>query len=265
MISLFVSNSDPKNTSNNGSQVTLALNPAVMLNPDKKYYASAVEVDIVFCFANIFTGVNDKFVYKEMKGGILTTFTHIFSQGLYSVSAIQDEINRITQGDVQNSSLFILEPDTSTSHIFIHFRSTTCKLDCSGADNIMQILGYPASTGLLDAVAHVNDFYEGNNAQLNNVQNVLLLASFVNGSYKNEQSQNVLCSITPDVGPYSTIQYRPNLNIYVPVTQQILDTISFSLVDQTGKPINMGYNNPGDTVELWSARIVIVEENKVKA
>ena len=89
MISLFVSNSDPKNTSNNGSQVTLALNPAVMLNPEKKYYASAVEVDIVFCFANIFTGVNDKFVYKEMKGGILTTFTHHFSQGLYSVSAIR--------------------------------------------------------------------------------------------------------------------------------------------------------------------------------
>ena len=54
MISLFVSNSDAKNVSNNGSQVTLSLNPPIMLNPDKKYYASAVEVDIVLCFANIF-------------------------------------------------------------------------------------------------------------------------------------------------------------------------------------------------------------------
>ena len=247
MISLFVSNSDSKNTSNNGSQVTLSLNPAIMLNPDKKYYASAVEVDIVFCFANIFTGVNDVFSYKEMKNGALTTFTHHFSQGLYSLNAIQDEMNRSTQADVQTSALFVLEPDTSTSHIFIHFRSTTCKLDCSGADNIMQILGYPVSTGLLDAEAHVNDWYEGNNAQLNTVQ-------------------NVLCSVTPDVFPYSTIQYRPNLNIYVPVTQNILDTISFQLVDQTGKPINMGVNNnDGDTAELWSARIVIVESDKVKA
>ena len=236
-----------------------------MLNPDKKHYASAVEVDIVFCFANIFTGVNDVFKYQEMKNGALTTFTHHFSQGLYSLNAIQDEMNRSTQADVQNSALFVLEPDTSTSHIFIHFRSTTCKLDCSGADNIMQILGYPVSTGLLDAVAHVNDWYEGNNAQLNTVQNVLVLASFVNGSYKNEQSQNVLCSVTPDVFPYSTIQYRPNLNIYVPVTQNILDTISFQLVDQLGKPINMGVNNNGDTAELCSARIVTVEEDKVKA
>ena len=200
-----------------------------------------------------------------MKNGVLTTFTHHFSQGLYSLNAIQDEMNRCTQADVQNSALFILEADTSTSHIFIHFKSTTCKLDCSGADNIMQILGYTSSEGLLGPVTYVNDFYEGNTCQLNNVQNVLLIASFVNGSYKNEQSQNVLCSVTPDVFPYSTIQYRPNLNIYVPVTQNILDTISFQLVDQTGKPINMGVNNNGDTAELWSARIVIVEEDKVKA
>ena len=260
MISLFVSNSDSKNVSNNGSQITLSLNPPIVLNPNKKYYACATEVDIVYCFANIFTGINNVFKYQEMKNGVLTAFSHNFSQGLYSLNAIQDEMNRCTQADVQNSALFVLEPDTSTSHIFIHFRSTTCKLDCSGSDNIMQILGYPASTGIIGPVTHINDFYEGNNCQLNNVQNVLILASFVNGSYKNEQSQNVLSNVTPDVEPYSSILYRPQMGVFVPIKQNILDTITFQLVDQTGKAINMGMNNIGDVAELWSMRVIIVEE-----
>ena len=260
MISLFVSNSDTKNTSNNGSQVTLSLNPAIVLNPNKKYYACATEVDIVFCFANVFTGVNNKFIFYDTAISA-SPFTYSFSQGIYSFNAIQEEINRATQKYLQNSNLFELEADTSTSHIYIHFKNTTCKVDCSGADNIMQMLGYPASTGILDSVPYANDFYEGNNCQLNTVQNVLITASFVNGSYKNEQSQNVLCSVTPDVVPYSTILYRPQMGVFVPIKQNILDTITFQLLDQTGKAINMGINNVGDTVELWSMRLIIVEED----
>ena len=81
--------------------------------------------NVVYCFANIFTGVNDKFKCSEIKNGVLTAFTHTFSQGLYTWKAIQEEINRITQSDVQNNYLFVLEPDTSNSNIYVHFMSTT--------------------------------------------------------------------------------------------------------------------------------------------
>ena len=99
MISLFVSNSDQNITSKNGTQITLSLNPPIILDPNKKYYASCLECDIVYCFANIFTGKNDKFKYSEMKNGVLTNFTHTFSQGIYTVEAIQEEINRTTQSE----------------------------------------------------------------------------------------------------------------------------------------------------------------------
>lgn len=262
MITLFVSNSNPQITSSNGSQVTLSLNPPIMLDPNKKYYASAVEVDIVYCFANIFTGVNDKFKYSE--GGV--NYTHTFSQGIYSISALQEEINRCTQSDVQNDYLFVLEPDTSTSHIYIHFMSKTSTIDCRGSDNLMKILGYPEdsnTTGILGPVININDFYEGDNCKLNNIQNVLILASFVNGAYQNSQARNVLASVTPDVAPYSTILYRPQYPVFVPVTQNILDQISFQIVDQDNNSINMGKHTGDDTYERWSARIIIKELDKI--
>lgn len=141
-IALFVSNNDPNTTSLNGSKITLSMNPSITLKPDKKYYATVIEADVVYCFANIFTGINDKFKYTEFYNGVDTTFEHTFSQGIYTWKAIQDEINRCTQSDVQNNFLFVLESDTSTSHMYIHFMTNTCTIDCSGNDNMMQILGY---------------------------------------------------------------------------------------------------------------------------
>ena len=264
MISLFVSNTDTKVTSNNGSQIQLSLNPAIVLDPSKKWFASIYEMDVVYCFANIFTGVNDKFKYSEMKNGVLTSFTHTFSQGLYTWKAIQEEINRCTQLDVQNSYLFVLEPDTSTSHMYIHFMTTTCKLDCTGDDNMLQILGYDKTAGVLGPALHFNDYYEADNSRLNNIQNLYVLASFVSGSYQNSQAKNVLGAVTPDVAPYSTILYRPQQPIYVPVTQNVLDTITFQLVDQDNKSLNLGIHDPAtDDPERWSMRIIIKEDSKI--
>ena len=142
--------------------------------------------------------------------------------------------------------------------------TNTSSIDCSGSTNMMSILGYPAISGTLGPVTHINDFYEGEKCELNNIQNVYLLASFVNGSYQNAQCKNVLASITPDVKPFSTIMYRPQSPIYVAVSQNLLDTISFQLVDQLGQPINLGIIDPTtDIPELWSARIIIKEFDKL--
>ena len=57
MISLFVSKTDKRVTSNNGSQIQLSRNPAIVLDLSKKWFASIHKMDVVYCFANIFTGV----------------------------------------------------------------------------------------------------------------------------------------------------------------------------------------------------------------
>ena len=166
MYSLFVNNI---NSANNGSSVQLSMNPAISLDPNKKYYASVHEMDIVYCFPNVITGQNDTFIFSEMVGSTLTEFTVQFSQGIYSINALQSEINRWTQDKVQNPNLFVLEPGQSSSHVYIHFMTTTCTINCSGSNNVMQILGYESSDGVLGPVQYINDFYEGDKAILNNI------------------------------------------------------------------------------------------------
>lgn len=264
MFSLFVSNTDTKVTSNNGSKINLSLNPPIILDPNKKWFASIFEMDVVYCFANILTGVNDQFKYREVKGGIPTSFTHTLSQGIYTWKAIQEQINRFTQEDLQNDNLFVLEPDTSTSHMYVHYLSTTASIDCRGDDNMMQIMGFDPSAGIMGPVTYYNDYYEGDNSRFNNIQNLYVVASFVSGSYQNSQAKNVLGAVTPDVAPYSTILYRPQQPIYVPVTQNILDQITFQLVDQDNNVLNLGVHDVNsDDPERWSLRVIIKSEDKI--
>ena len=91
----------------------------------------------------------------------------------------------------------------------------------------------------------------------------LYLLFFVNGSYQNAHSKNVLASITPDVSPYSTIMYRTQIPLYVPVTQSVLDTITFQLVDQDNREINLGVHDQTDSPERWSMRSIIKSEEKL--
>ena len=91
-----------------------------------------------------------------------------------------------------------------------------------------------------------------------------VLASFVSGSYQNSQSKNVLAEVTPDVAPYSTVMYRPQQPIYVPVTQNVLDTITFQLVDQDNHILNLGVHDPTtDEPERWSMRVILRNEEKI--
>ena len=100
---------------------------------------------------------------------------------------------------------------------------------------------------------------------MNNIQNLYVLASFVSGSYKNSQSKNVLLlgAVTPDVAPYSTILYRPQQPIYGPVTQNVLNTITFQLVDQDNTSLNLGIHDALDKPERWSMRVILKSEDKI--
>ena len=81
---------------------------------------------------------------------------------------------------------------------------------------------------------------------------------------KTVNQKNVLAEVTPDVAPYSTVMYRPQQPFYVLVTQNILDTIIFQLVDQDNHVLNLGVHDvTTDEPERWSMRVILKNEEKI--
>lgn len=263
MIPIFIKNKSQDNTiiSNNGSTVTLFCNPAIMLDYKKKYTLSLVEADISWVSPNIISGRNNRLIFLTdlTNTGIYTCWTHLIPTGLYSLDELQREIDRACQDKVNESGLFKLEANTATSKIYIHFTSNKIKLSCIGVDNVLQVLGFLPTSGVLGPVDTANDFYEGDEkASLNNVSNIMVNCSIIHGSYINSTESNTLASILPDVEPYSLIQYRPNFLIKVPITRNSISQLTVNLTDQDGNALNfMGTNN---NYELWHIRLVIEEE-----
>ena len=105
-ITLFINNTAGNNTTINplGNQVTVNLNPAVHLDNKKRYVLRIISAQIPYCFPNVFTGINDN-IYYTYKGN---PFTMTFPQGIYSLSAINDEMIRQTN-DLNNAPYLIFK------------------------------------------------------------------------------------------------------------------------------------------------------------
>ncbi len=88
-ITLFIDNTSGNYTKVNhlGNQVTVNLNPGLHLDKEKTYVLRVMSAQIPYCFSNVFTGKNDK-IYYSYKGN---NYQMTFPQGIYSLSAINDE------------------------------------------------------------------------------------------------------------------------------------------------------------------------------
>ena len=76
-------------------------------------------------------------------------------------------------------------------------------------------------------------------------------------------NKKVLGAVTSDVAPYSTILYRQQKPIYVPATQNVLDKITFKLVDQYNRSLNLGIRDILDEPERLYTRVILKSEDKI--
>ena len=96
-----------------------------------------------------------------------------------------------------------------------------------------------------------------NQAQLNSLQNILVKCDITTGSYSNSQLSNIICAVTPNVSPYSTIIYTPVHPVRCPINIRRIENITITLTDQNGNDIDIGSDNGAQSPELWSVYLTI--------
>src|ERR1039457_6571212 len=94
MISIFFNNSKHSNKTVNslGNQVTVNLNPPLLISDKKNYHLGLLQANIVYCQPNVFVGKSNwlTYMYTSSKFSPQSEKTIAFDTGLYTI----DDINR---------------------------------------------------------------------------------------------------------------------------------------------------------------------------
>ena len=114
MISLFISNNPSSNkiVSTLGNQVTVQLNPSILLDEKKTYHLRLLQANLIYCQPNIFSGKNNQLTYKYTSSKFTPQAekTIVFDTGLYTIQDLNTKI-----------SLYMLAEEGTDKVILLHF------------------------------------------------------------------------------------------------------------------------------------------------
>lgn len=257
-INLFIQSDDSSVVDDNGSSILLNFNPALHLHKieGKNWYCKCVSASIPYISPNI-TNKYSMFLFSyEGNQHILAMET-----GLYDVMSLQTKMDFMIRQTLNiNKSLFQILPDTSTGKVYIKALSTDFSIQFDnrlGGSNVMQIIGFLPTTPAFIPTYNGQTVVGTNDTHIDQLQVINLHVSFVSSSYQTNQSSDVLCSINPNVTPYSRIQYDPQNPPICMIDKQNIYSARVELRDQNGILLNMslqGYKEP------WSVNLQVFQE-----
>ena len=260
-ITLFIDNTSGTYTKVNqlGNQVLINLNPGVHLEKEKSYVLRVISAQIPYCFSNVFTDVNDK-IYYTYKG---VSYQMIFPQGIYSLSAINDEMSRQTNDNNNAPYILGVQGDVANSSVYLVFNESTVTVNCNHSDSLLIKLGFPMSAGPIGPFAEQGTQYSlGNPAFLNSTSSILMSCDACEGSYKNGTSSSIVASMIINTTPFATIEYEPFNPPKINVSKFDIESLTFTLFNQNLEPLDLNSNSGTQAYEPWSAVIEIDEFDK---
>lgn len=257
-ITLFIDNTatDSVKVNNTGNQITTILNPPIHLDNKKKYVLRVISPQILYCFSNVFTDVNDKVYYTKDN----QPYRIVFPQGIYTLNSINEEISRQTNDNNSNPYLFSVQGDAANSSVYIEFNDSLLTIDCNHSDSLLINLGFPMSTGVIGPYFEAGTQYSlGNHADLNTTSSLYINCDICSGSYTKGSTSSVVASILINSLPFTTIDFEPLNPVRIDISRYDINSITFTLLNQDLKPVDMNSNNGTQKYEPWSCVIEIDE------
>jgi len=229
--------------SGNSSDFTTYYPCSIGLNPNKKYEAALLSIDVYNSFPNI-TEENNKFKYSTDSG---TTWKIIaLDTGSYELTTINDEIQRLMiindDYDKENNTFYInISAKTSTLKSVIGITNESYQIDFSVANSIGSTLGFWPLTIL-------HGYHESQEiVDIMKINSILVNVDFISGSYNKGSQYPVIYSFSPNVSPGRKIAERPNPSlVFYPVNKSDITSMRLWLTDQNNNLVDVR----GETVTV---------------
>ena len=185
-----------------------------------------VNLETYYSFANIRKG-NNSFKWS-IDGGKTWSLLHIPTE-CYELKAINAETTRIRG----NSDITIL-PNVNTLQCILNVVDATCKVRFDVPNSLASVLGFKQ-----DIVYGVGRHASEKLVNIMSVNSILVHCNIIHSSYMRGQQAPVVYNFFPNAAPGQKILDAPNNLIYLPVTVDVISTLSLWLTDQVGELLDL--------------------------
>ena len=186
-----------------------------------------VNLDMYYSFANIREGDNNSFKWS-VDGGENWTILHV-PTGCYELKAINAEIIHIRG----NSDITIL-PNVNTLQYILTVVGAKCKVGFDVPNSLAGVLGFEKS--IYGVGRHASE----NLVNIMSVNSILVYCNIIHYPYMHGTQAPVAYNFIPTYRSWAKkILEAPHNVIYLPVTVDVISTLSLWLTGQHGKLLDL--------------------------
>ena len=220
--------------SDTSSDFTTYIVPPLILDPNKRYEAALLSIDMYNSIPNV-TEENNQLQYSLDDGATWKTIK--LPIGSYELGNINEEIQRqmVEKGDYdKEKEQFYLNVtgNISTLKSIVEITKDKFKVNLG---NLGSTLGFPPNQILKQG------YHESPNiVDIMKINSILVKVDIICGSYVGKSQSPAIYSFYPNVPPGRKIVERPNPSlIYYPVNTRSIESIRLWLTDQDNKPVDI--------------------------
>jgi hypothetical protein len=245
----------------NTTDFTTRLSPSIRLDPNKKYEAALLSINLFNTIPNI-TEENNKFRYSTDNG--VTWKIISLNIGAYEIIGINDEIQRqmTINGDydsVNNEQYISITTKIAESKCILNITNQNYRVDFGIPNSIASTLGFHSV--IISQKYNISQEI----VDITKINSVLVNTDIISGSYVNGTQSPAIYAFDPNiVSPGYKINECPNPSlIYYPVNRTDINSIRIWLTDQTNKLINL--RGERVTVRLHIREVKDIEKQIINA
>jgi len=222
----------------NSSSFTTNFNQPICTDPNAKYEAALISLDMFNAIPNIVKDVNDLFEYSSNNG---VSWKQIrLGTGSYEINSINDEIQRVmvVNGDYDKTkqSYFItISPDLSNLTSVIEIENEQYKVRFQPPNSIGPLLGFDNA----DSVIGFGYNESPKTVDITKVHTILVNTNIIMGNRIDSLESSDIYSFSPNVPPGYKISERPHSFMYFPLSRSNIDSMNIWLTDQNSNLIDV--------------------------
>ena len=221
------------NLSRASSDIRTSIYPPIKLDPSKRHEMALIRLETYNSIPNV--DENNNIIRYELNGEI---YDIVIPTGAYELS----QINEVIQNKLIHPNAFEILANNNTLKSIIRINETGVIVHFNHENSMKDLLGFHVET-----VEGIGEHEGSSIVNILKVNSIFVNCDLVSGSFVNGSHEPVLYSFFPNVPPGYKVIETPGSPVYLPISQNYIESIRLWLTDQDRNAINLR----GETLTCW--------------